>query len=284
MLKTSRLDGVLRKFFPSISRLTYVKPIAWALNILEAIPRAFYPEFKNLPPNNYRVRIGVSNRFLSNASQYKLASLNFWMYCLSEKIVNLESNIVDIGVGCGRFAHPLRDMEFLGKRYTGHYTGIDIDDDLLTWCKANFDSERFSFHHSNHTSKSYVNQNGEEASYTRLPPEDGTTDLVFSTSLYSHLLEAEVRNYSEEAFRVLKPGGMMMMSVFCLDHPPPTYGNRHTFSHQMGNAYVESLAQPEAAVAYREAFLIELCKEIGFKTAEIRTAPGLWQPRLTCVK
>lgn len=283
MLKTSSFDRLIRKVVPSLSMITYNRFFAEGIDALEFLPRQFYPEFKAIPPNHLRVRVGVSNRVFSNASHYKTAATNFWMYCLAEGIISWDSTIVDIGVGCGRFAHLLRDLDFLGKRFSGTYYGIDIDEELLAWCRNNFDSERFKFFHSTHQSKSYLNKSGSDG-FVELPLEADTADLVFSTSLYSHLLEPEARNYTSEAFRVLKPGGTSMMSVFCLDYPPPTYGNRHTFSHKMGNAYVESLAQPEAAVAYEEKFLVSMCREVGFSESEIRTAPGLWQPRLTSVK
>jgi predicted SAM-dependent methyltransferase len=114
--------------------------------------------------------------------------------------------------------------------------------------------------------------------------EDGSADFVFSTSLLTHLLEEEVLNYCRESYRVLKPGAHMLMSCFSIDHPPPTYGDRHTFRHRIGNAYVESLRVPEAAVAYEEQFLVAVGKETGFLTAEILTAPGDWQPALLCRK
>ena len=76
----------------------------------------------------------------------------------------------------------------------------------------------------------------------------------------------------------------MAMFCFSMDHLPPTYGDRHTFNHRVGNAYVESLASPEAAVAYEEEFLFKVARQAGFRTAEIVTAPGDWQPMLLCQK
>jgi SAM-dependent methyltransferase len=269
--------------FPSISKLTYNPLFKLIVNSFDLLPKAMFLELRDIPPNHMRIRIGVSNRLFANGIHYKTAAQGFWMYCLANGYIRMDSTIVDIGSGCGRYAHILRDTEFLGQRFTGTYVGIDIDDELLDWCRSNFDDARFSFFHSSHASSSYVNRRDGDG-YVKLPVEDDSADLVFSTSLFSHLLETELRNYVEESFRVLKPGGMMIMSVFCLDHPPPTYGNRHTFAHRLGNAFVESMAQPEAAVAYGKDFLISLAKEIGFKKGEIRTAENLWQPRFICTK
>jgi len=72
--------------------------------------------------------------------------------------------------------------------------------------------------------------------------------------------------------------------VFCLDFPPPTYMTRHTFGHRIGAAAVESLANPEAAVAYESDFLIEMCRRIGFSEVSIKTVKGEAQPLLLARK
>jgi hypothetical protein len=47
---------------------------------------------------------------------------------------------------------------------------------------------------------------------------------------------------------------------------------------------VESLAVPEAAVAYEEEFLFQTARETGFQTAEMLVGPQDWQPVLLCRK
>jgi predicted SAM-dependent methyltransferase len=117
-----------------------------------------------------------------------------------------------------------------------------------------------------------------------LPVADESADFVFSTSLFTHLLEEQLDNYCRESYRALKPGGHMAMACFSMDHPPPTYGQRHTFQYRIANAHVESLDVPEAAVAYEESFLFAVAQAAGFPTAEILEAPGDWQPMLLCRK
>jgi SAM-dependent methyltransferase len=137
---------------------------------------------------------------------------------------------------------------------------------MLDWCSRNFDA-RFQFVHSTHGSKSY-NQAGTSGKY-RLPLGDSSVDFVFSASLFTHLLEPELLNYCEEAFRTLKAGGRMFMHCFCLDHAERTRGGRHTFKHLIGNSHVESLSVPEAAVAYTEAFLLDTAAHVGFRNFRI---------------
>jgi hypothetical protein len=54
----------------------------------------------------------------------------------------------------------------------------------------------------------------------------------------------------------------------------------------MGNAQVESLAQPEAAVAYRTDYLFGVCREAGFTSCEVVYMPdgAQHQPILLCRK
>jgi SAM-dependent methyltransferase len=272
-----------RKLVPSLATLSYNPVLKHVLALGDVMPSLLFQEFRNLPPNYMRVRIGAGSRLFHNQIVYLNAARNFWYYMMDKGLVALDSDVVDIGVGCGRYAHHLRDYDFKGERFTGQYTGIDIDEEMLAWCRAHFDSERFSFIKSSHSSATYRNQSGQKAFYS-IPLEDQSRDLVFSTSLYTHLLEDELQNYCAEAFRILRPGRSMAMYVFCLDFPPPTFMTRHTFAHRIGAAAVESLANPEAAVAYDSAFLIEMCRKIGFSDVSIKTVEGEAQPLLLAHK
>jgi len=284
-IKRLSFDRAIRKLFPSTSRLTFNPLFKAAVNAVDIVPRLIYPEFRDLPPNHLRIRIGVGNRILNNQVHFLVHARDFWMFVFTEGLAHANSTIVDIGSGCGRWAHWLRDYNFRGRTFTGSYIGIDIDGEAIAWCEKHYDAERFRFHHSSDASVSY-NQNGEKNAHYRVPEPDGSVDLVFSNSLLTHVLEAELENYIHESYRLLRSGGAMVHSHFNLDYPPATYGTRHTFQHAMGNARVESLEQPEAAVAYRTDFLFRLAREVGFKTCEIVHMPGgaQHQPMLLCKK
>ena len=279
------LDRAVRKLFPSTSKLTFNPLFRTAVNAFDVIPRLVFPEFRTLPPNHLRIRVGVGNRILNNQTHFLVHARDFWMFVFCEGIADMQSDILDIGVGCGRWAHWLRDYNFRGRCFGGTYVGIDIDEEAIEWCRKNYDAERFRFHHSSDASVSYNQITGARVPY-RIPAADAAFDLVFSNSLLTHLLEAELENYLRESYRLLKAGGAMMHSHFNIEHPPATYGTRHTFQHRLGNALVESEAQPEAAVAYHTDFLFGLCKRIGFSSCEIVHMPGgaQHQPILLCRK
>ncbi|MEA1833858.1 class I SAM-dependent methyltransferase [Methylobacterium durans] len=267
----------LRRVVPSAATLTYNPVFKFASGLMDIIPALIFPDLRKIPPNYMRIRVGVGNSVFANQIGYLTAGKNFWLYMLANGFISPASVIVDIGCGCGRFAHHIRDYAFSGERFQGHYHGIDIDEEMLAWCRANFDAERFTFINSTHASATYRNATARSGGFD-LPIADASADLVFSTSLYTHLLQPEVENYTREAFRVLKPGGVMAMFVFSMDHPPSSFGDRHTFRHRIGQAHVETLENPEAAVAYDEAYLVALAHGLGFTQVRvIAVANGVQQ-------
>jgi hypothetical protein len=100
--KGSGFDRAIRKLLPSTSLLTFNPLFRTAINAFDVLPRLFFSEFRDLPPNHLRVRIGVGNRILNNQVHFLTHARDFWMFVLSEKLANLNSNILDIGSGCGR--------------------------------------------------------------------------------------------------------------------------------------------------------------------------------------
>ena len=264
-----QFDRLLRRSFPSLSRLTYNPLFKFVVDVADAPLRYAFYETRKLPANHARIRIGVGNRLFNNHIDFIHRATNFWIDVALNQYITANSTILEIGVGCGRFAHILRDFSYYDLSFTGQYIGVDIDEEALAWCRQSFD-KRFRFHLSTDPSKSYHRET-QRAEFYKIPEPDNSVDFVFSGSLFSHLLEREARNYLTESFRLLRPGGFASHSFFCMDQPPSTIGSRHTFSHKMGNAYVESLQQPEAAVAYSGAFMIDLAKEIGFTSAKIRS-------------
>jgi SAM-dependent methyltransferase len=284
-VKRLSFDRAIRRIFPSTSRLTFNPLFKATVNAFDVLPRLVFPEFRGLPPNHLRVRIGVGNRIVNNQVHFLTHARDFWMFAFSEGLADSTSTIVDIGSGCGRWAHWLRDYNFRGRTFNGRYIGVDIDAEAIAWCEKNYDPERFRFHHSNHASVSY-NQVGEPTAHYTVPEPEGTVDLVFSNSLLTHVLDTELENYIKESYRLLKTGGAIMHSHFNLDYPPATFGTRHTFQHAMGNARVESLEQPEAAVAYRTDYLFKVCRAAGFTEFDIVQMPGgaQHQPILLCKK
>ncbi len=263
------LDSRLRKFVPSLAKLTHNRVVMFPLEVIDRLANWPFREARRLPPNRFRLRVGVDNRLLFNAFHYRYHAVDFWLHAFATGLASPSSDILDIGCGCGRYAVVLRRLNYKGWRFAGTYTGLDIDKEMIDWCQRHFPRKQFSFVWADRYSKVY-NPAGKEGEY-RLPFADAAFDLVFSTSLFTHLLETDLNNYLRESARVLRPGGRLSMSVFCLDtfREQGWLGQRFSFAHQDGPAFIESPKYPEAAVAYTRQYLVEACQAAGFHDVTI---------------
>jgi SAM-dependent methyltransferase len=279
------LDRALRKIVPSTALLSRSK-LAWP--VLAAVDWAARPLLRlftrrPVPPLRYMVRTGVGNSIFFPQHYYLTASYNIWMYFFARGFARLDSRIVDIGSGVGKSAVALRDFVYVTERFTGHYHGIDVDPAMVEWSREHFDPERFRFSLVDMASSVY-RPNGSGGAKPRLDCADGSVDLVFSQSLFSHLLEDDIRHYLAESCRILRPGGRMLMTFFCLDdlEEQGLLGERWTFRHSRGAARVENDRFPESAVAYRRAFMLEEARRAGF--SEARIILPWYQSTIECVR
>lgn len=252
------------------------------LDLLDRLLSWPYREFRGLPPNRMRIRIGVGNRILFNAAMFRLMPMNFWLDALVRGHITPTSQIVDLGCGCGRFAMPLRDFSFHGRGFEGTYFGVDVDDDMLEWCRLHFPAPAFRFHRVGAYSRTYNPRpaSDDASDRFRLPLSTGSQDFVFANSLFSHLLADDFVQYLRESARVLRPGGTMRFSVFCLEHVNRTNGSRWSFAHRRGDAHIEDERYPEAAVGYSEAWLRSTCESAGFEPVEL--LPSEVQTMIVC--
>lgn len=99
------------------------------------------------------------------------------------------ASVLDWGCGCGRLTRY-----FLSSGTD--VSGIDIDAENIAWCTANLHPQAF------HVT--------DLAPPTRFA--DGTFDLVIANSVLSHLTLDSTRKWVDEVHRVLKPGGLALLS------------------------------------------------------------------------
>lgn len=126
------------------------------------------------------------------------------------------ARVLDVGCGCGKMArHLVLDRSI-------SYHGIDVLRPAIDWATAAFAAyaERFRFTHIDVRSTWY-NPDGKWLSTEFcFPFGDRSFDFVICGSLFTHLLEKEMRHYLAEIARCLKPAGRMMASI----HTSPEQG------------------------------------------------------------
>ncbi len=265
----SKYDRIYRRFVPSVAKLSYNPIVKVAGNAIARTLALPFPELRALPPNHLRIRIGAGNRIFNGHVDFIEAGSRCWLGFLSRKYCTFSSDVVELGCGCGRIARVLRDP-WWGSWFEGTYVGVDIDPEMIEYCRNNFPAPRFEFILSPHKSTTYSPKKSCDApeiarDLAIAAPE--SKDFVYSFSLFTHLLEAEVRDYLRETYRILRAHGIMYMTFFCMEHAE--LGRRWTFRHRCGNAYVENPRYPEAAVAYHEAFMAELATNCGFQEVTV---------------
>ena len=130
---------------------------------------------------------------------------------------------LDIGCGCGRTAR------FLLFRDDIRYIGFDIFKPAIDWANAYLAplaEGRFSFEHIDAQSEHYNPRGQLKATQVRFPAADGSIDVAFAASLFTHLLEADARHYLGESTRCLVRNGLLVASIHTDPEPGKNYSGR----------------------------------------------------------
>jgi len=178
--------------------------------------------------------------------------------------------VLDVGCGIGRIA--LR----LAERFPDlQYDGFDIVRYGILWTRKKLKRQpNFRLIHVDIRNSFYNPFGRVRADSYAFPYCDGSHDVVFATSVFTHLRESSARAYFREAARVLAPGGSFYFTTFLADGstgPSPAF----KFEHALGRGFTASPAEPELAVAYPTSFWSELADCTGLEKVAI--FPGAWR-------
>nr|WP_315256146.1 class I SAM-dependent methyltransferase [uncultured Flavobacterium sp.] len=173
-----------------------------------------------------------------------------------------DSSILDIGSGIGRMAIPFTD--YLSPK--GRYEGFDIVKIGIDWCTKNISSRfpNFTFKLIPLKNDLYRLDTNEKASELEFPYEDNSFDLVFLTSVFTHMLPLDVENYVSEIQRVLKTDKKCFATFFIIDEQVQTSTNNvegKNFPYNFGNYYLMDKNVKEANVAFKKSYIIDLLKK-----------------------
>ena len=124
---------------------------------------------------------------------------------LRERLVRfgLQPNdyLIDVGCGSGRVAFAFSRSPW---RDSLRYLGIDIVPAMLEFATQKCEQPRWRF---------------ELVTEPKIPEADGIADMVCLFSVFTHLMQEESYLYLEEARRVLRPGGRIVVSYLDIADP-----------------------------------------------------------------
>ena len=163
--------------------------------------------------------------------------------------------LLDVGCGQGRMARPL-----VGYLTQGRYEGFDVDRAAVEWCRERYgDVPNFAFTHLDVFNQRY-NPSGARG-LVRFPYANGVFDAVLVTSVFTHMLEADIDLYLAEMARVSEPGAFALVTVFLKGDGPGRLG----FAHALGaRSWTTTPRVPEAAVAVEEGWFRARAAAAGF--------------------
>jgi SAM-dependent methyltransferase len=186
-----------------------------------------------------------------------------------------QDRVLDVGCGVGQKARVL--VSYLNSH--GSYDGLDIVPEGVEWCREaykQFSNFRFCLAD---IYNSHYNKTGPLRDHEyRFPFDPEEFDLVFLSSVFTHMLSEGVENYVSEIARVLKPGGRCVATFFLLNAET---GRREAagaanmdFPHDFGLCRVQDRDNPTMAVAHRESWARETFDRCGLRIAEMTY--GFW--------
>lgn len=215
-----------------------------------------------------------SIRVRSNGISHQFGGKRF--YALGNRLAELlqtyaglnnQSHVLEIGCGCGRTALALSKI-----LEDGRYTGLDIEKKSLQSCRDNqlFRRKGFVFDYLDVYNTEYNPTGIHHADEYTFAYDNHSFDVIFLVSVFTHMLTDDVRNYIAEISRMLKPGGVCMLTTFLMDKGRQTGGLSFPFQEKDHCFYNREM--PEVAVGYWSDFYIAHFASHGLT----RTRDVLW--------
>jgi len=261
---------LLKKIFPGVS---WQNPI---LNVVFKFVDPIDYIFRSarglsyLPRYSIRVRSNGINKQFGGRNFYRIGN-QLSEYLKTYASLSKDSKVLEIGCGCGRTAFALaRVLD------DGNFTGIDIEKQSLESCKhvPLLSHKRFRFDYLDVQNNTYNPTGASRADEYKFPYKGGEFDIIYLISVFTHMLTNDVNNYITEISRMLRPGGICMVSTFLMDKGRKTNGL--SFPHNKMDHYFFNVTMPEVAVGYYFEYYKKQFLSCGMQQAHT-TLWGSWR-------
>lgn len=207
-----------------------------------------------LPPERFQIMNYSESRF-------KAIGKIHLDYFIGKLGIKPDADVLEIGSGNGRIASTL--TTYLND---GTYIGVDIMKPFVKWCNSAYRKyPNFNFKHINVFNQKYNRFSFRRAESFRFPFEDNRFDFIYLTSVFTHMLEAEVDNYLSEISRMLKQGGISFITYFLINGVTQKLLDlelpNHKFVRCSKNSYTSNPSVPVSAMAFDETYILSLYKK-----------------------
>ena len=247
------MNKIIRKIFYFLPI-----PLRYAIRRIIYLPSDFLTKRNALVPPKGITFTGSGNYLQTGKDFFS----HFQKYC----DFTPESSILDIGSGIGRMAIPFTN--YLTTK--GRYEGFDIVKIGVDWCNKNISKSfpNFNFKLIPLKNDLYRLDTNEKASELKFPYENEAFDLVFLTSVFTHMLPNDMENYISEIHRVLKKDKNCFATFFIIDDQSTKSMNEKghkIFPFDMGDYSLMDKSVKEANVAYKKDYITDLLKNYNFE-------------------
>ncbi len=184
-----------------------------------------------------------------------------------------DSRVLDIGSGLGRVAYPLACY-----LKDGHYVGLEIVKDSVDFCQENIvpltgPNSHFKFIHTDiHNTFYNPSAECELANYSF--PDLGEFDVVFMSSVCTHLNNEDLLHYFKQIQQWTRSGGDFLATWFLVDdlareqllNPIKSHALPFDLSGKGPDYFLKNQDKSTAAVSYDVDYVLDLYKSHSFST------------------
>jgi len=175
------------------------------------------------------------------------------------------SRVLEIGCGVGWLAYNLASR----LSDAGGYAGLDISEAVITWLNDNYASRRpnFRFDLLDVKNARYRPKGARKAERVRFPYDDDRFDIACAFNVFVYLTERGITNYLREVARVLRAGGLGLMTFRAIIDGDlgPREGER-SYTRVRPGVYTRRPERDGWAMAYDDALIRSMIDRAGLDT------------------
>jgi SAM-dependent methyltransferase len=212
---------------------------------------------------------------------FQFSRWTFTWYTYLTLLCGLARDASVLELGCSHGRTMLALVNYLTP--PGRYEGLDILPEQVEFARRAIHSRypHFNFSVAADLHNTNYNPRGRSRPDTyRFPYDDGSFDVIYAASVFTHLIPADAANYLRQSRRVLRPGGRCLFSMCVLDYyrghgttSQPFMDLEERLDGYEGVA-VRSRRNPEQLIAFSAAVIERMAADAGLRVARI--VPGLW--------